>query len=57
MLGELAGIDAGAQEAAQDEGARVQLHGAHDEVRMADGNAPAVATKTNCYSVGAVGLP
>ena len=39
LLGELCGIDAGAQEADEDEGARVQLHGAHDEVRMAGGDA------------------
>jgi hypothetical protein len=42
LLGELPGIDAGTQEADQDEGARVQLHGAHDEVRMAGEDALAV---------------
>lgn len=38
LLGEFAGIDAGAQAPDQDEGARVHLHGAHDEVRMASGD-------------------
>ena len=42
LFGELLGVGAGTQDTDEDEVAWVQLHGAHDEVRVARGNVGAV---------------